>query len=112
MADTTSRKWWLGLVYVVAVLNALGFVLGLFREFDVLATVVFLLGAVLAVSGLNVRRNNQVLGNWMIVLACIPPILPFWIVVPALISILTVVTGIMTGELKLAGRASGQDTTA
>lgn len=96
-----SRTWWVALVYAVAVLNLLGVLLGLFGRFDAAAIAVFLAGAVLAIVGLRLQRTNPVVGSWMIVGACIPPMIPFWIVVPALISLVTLASGLVTRELEL-----------
>ncbi len=104
MIPEATRPWWIVLAYAVAILNAIGFVIGLFGRFDPPATVVFLLATAVTFAGIRIRSTNLVAGSWMIVVGCIPPVLPFWIVVPAVISVVTVTTGLVTGELRLIGR--------
>ena len=100
--EQRSRRWWVWLVYVVIALNVAGVLLiGLRGGLDLTGVIIFLAGALLGIFGLRLRSSNAPLGSWMIVAACVPPMLPFWIVIPAAISVVTIITGLVSKELQL-----------
>lgn len=102
---TLRRTWWVGFVFAVIALNVIGIVLiGARGGFNLAPTAVFLVGAIFGIFGLRVRTTNPVLGSWMIVASCIPPMIPYWLVVPVVISVITIVAGVVTRELELLPR--------
>lgn len=105
-----ALKWWTVLAILLAAVYVLAAAAQLIN--DPKPTNVGALGimtgfAALIVGGLMLRARSKIVGNWMVILATVPALMFFWIIVPALVGL-----AIIAGALTEIVRATPQEPVA
>jgi len=90
--------WWTVLAALLAttyVLAGIGQLINDPKATNVVALALLTAFAGLIVAGLRLRARSRIAGNWMVILATVPALMFFWVIVPALVA-LAIIFGAVT----------------
>ena len=95
--------WWTVLAMLLGVAYVVGAVLQLIADFkgtNIGAVGIALAFAGLIFGGLMLRSRSRIAGNWMVVVATVPALAFFWVIVPAVVAIAIIIGSV--GEVAKA----------